>query len=409
MATYNPPPGPAQRQIESIRAQTHGNWVCVISDDCSAPERFAAIQRDGRRRPALRALALAAPTRLLPQLRARAGAGRRRRRVRRAGRPGRLAGTRTSSRCCWSEIGDAQLVYSDARVVVARRRADLRDVVERSAGTTTRPAVAAGRQRGDRRRVAAPPRAAGRTRCRSRRPSSRISTTTGSACRRWRSARSSSSIGRCTTTSSTATRRSDTPRPTEMTSLARADPPPARAARARPDVASALLRRRLPAAAVRDRPADALSAPHERRKRRDATALPRTPTAHCSRSRRLACAGRARAGRHARDARRRVDAVSRARLAARCCSATARRRPHGRLRLDALPPPSLVHGARRNALRRRRRGDRRQDRAVALDGLRRRPAAGQSADPDDRPASTSSAATSRSSTWPSACSNAGCA
>ena len=25
------------RQLDSIRAQTHGNWVCVISDDCSTP------------------------------------------------------------------------------------------------------------------------------------------------------------------------------------------------------------------------------------------------------------------------------------------------------------------------------------------------------------------------------------
>ena len=44
MATYNPPPELFERQVESIRAQTHGSWVCLISDDCSAPERFAAIE-----------------------------------------------------------------------------------------------------------------------------------------------------------------------------------------------------------------------------------------------------------------------------------------------------------------------------------------------------------------------------
>jgi glycosyltransferase involved in cell wall biosynthesis len=44
MATYNPPPDLFERQLESIRSQTHGNWVCLISDDCSAPERYSAIR-----------------------------------------------------------------------------------------------------------------------------------------------------------------------------------------------------------------------------------------------------------------------------------------------------------------------------------------------------------------------------
>jgi glycosyltransferase involved in cell wall biosynthesis len=35
MATYNPPAELLARQLESIRSQTHENWVCVISDDCS--------------------------------------------------------------------------------------------------------------------------------------------------------------------------------------------------------------------------------------------------------------------------------------------------------------------------------------------------------------------------------------
>jgi glycosyltransferase involved in cell wall biosynthesis len=45
MATFNPPDELFARQIESIRAQAHRNWVCVISDDGSDPERFAAMER----------------------------------------------------------------------------------------------------------------------------------------------------------------------------------------------------------------------------------------------------------------------------------------------------------------------------------------------------------------------------
>jgi Glycosyl transferase family 2 len=45
MATHDPPAALVRAQIESIRAQTHANWVCVISDDCSTPERLAALRR----------------------------------------------------------------------------------------------------------------------------------------------------------------------------------------------------------------------------------------------------------------------------------------------------------------------------------------------------------------------------
>jgi glycosyltransferase involved in cell wall biosynthesis len=44
MATFDPPLELFSRQIESIRSQTHGNWVCVISDDNSRPERLAEIR-----------------------------------------------------------------------------------------------------------------------------------------------------------------------------------------------------------------------------------------------------------------------------------------------------------------------------------------------------------------------------
>ena len=45
MATYNPPPHLFARQLASIRAQTHRNWVCIIADDGSPPEAVAQIER----------------------------------------------------------------------------------------------------------------------------------------------------------------------------------------------------------------------------------------------------------------------------------------------------------------------------------------------------------------------------
>ncbi len=46
MATFNPPIDLFRRQVESIRSQTHSNWICVVSDDRSTPGRFAAIERE---------------------------------------------------------------------------------------------------------------------------------------------------------------------------------------------------------------------------------------------------------------------------------------------------------------------------------------------------------------------------
>ena len=34
-----------QEELDSIRAQTVEDWICVISDDCSSPERFAELER----------------------------------------------------------------------------------------------------------------------------------------------------------------------------------------------------------------------------------------------------------------------------------------------------------------------------------------------------------------------------
>jgi glycosyltransferase involved in cell wall biosynthesis len=52
MATHDPPADLLAGQLDSIRAQTHRDWVCVISDDCSAPARFeelrTAVEGDSR-------------------------------------------------------------------------------------------------------------------------------------------------------------------------------------------------------------------------------------------------------------------------------------------------------------------------------------------------------------------------
>ena len=111
-------------------------------------------------------------------------------------------------------IGGAQLVYSDARIVDARRPVLAETYWGRRAQQPPRPALAAGRQHGDGRRVAVPPRAARRRAAVPARRSSRTSTTTGSRSARSRSATSPTSTGRSTTTSSTARRRSATPRRT---------------------------------------------------------------------------------------------------------------------------------------------------------------------------------------------------
>jgi hypothetical protein len=44
MATFEPDEGRLRAQLDSLRAQTEPNWVCVISDDGSTPERLAAIE-----------------------------------------------------------------------------------------------------------------------------------------------------------------------------------------------------------------------------------------------------------------------------------------------------------------------------------------------------------------------------
>ncbi len=43
MATHEPDPGLLRRQIDSLRAQTEKDWVCLIRDDCSSVRRFAEL------------------------------------------------------------------------------------------------------------------------------------------------------------------------------------------------------------------------------------------------------------------------------------------------------------------------------------------------------------------------------
>lgn len=45
MATYEPDATLLRRQIDSIREQTHRNWVCLISDDASGVEALRAIEQ----------------------------------------------------------------------------------------------------------------------------------------------------------------------------------------------------------------------------------------------------------------------------------------------------------------------------------------------------------------------------
>jgi glycosyltransferase involved in cell wall biosynthesis len=116
MATFNPPQALLKAQIDSIKKQTHGNWVCMISDDCSSPERYAAlletvgdderfvVSRSPRRlgfyRNFERALALVPPEAQYVALADQDDSWH-------ADKLEALLGA----------IGDAQLVYSDARVV----------------------------------------------------------------------------------------------------------------------------------------------------------------------------------------------------------------------------------------------------------------------------------------------------
>jgi glycosyltransferase involved in cell wall biosynthesis len=46
MTTYNPRLDLFRVQIASLREQTHENWICVVSDDCSRPDVYAGIREE---------------------------------------------------------------------------------------------------------------------------------------------------------------------------------------------------------------------------------------------------------------------------------------------------------------------------------------------------------------------------
>jgi glycosyltransferase involved in cell wall biosynthesis len=116
MATHEPSPELFRRQVESLRAQSHRNWVCVVSDDCSSPERFAAIEGEVGDDP--RFVVSRSPERIgfyrnFERAMSLAPAGAHY--VALADQDDRWDSDKLE--VLLREIGDAQLVFSDARIV----------------------------------------------------------------------------------------------------------------------------------------------------------------------------------------------------------------------------------------------------------------------------------------------------
>ena len=212
MATYDPPDDLLARQLDSIRSQSHENWVCVISDDCSRPERYQALQQavgsDERfvlSRSARRLGFYGNFERALELVPRDAGY------VAIADqdddwRPGKLA-------ALLDGLDEALLVYSDARVVSRdgelisetwwnRRHNNHGDLLSLLVANSVTGAASLLRRELLETALPFPP------------TSSTTSTTTGSVWSRSRSTGSRTCPSRCTTTSSTAPRRSGTNAPT---------------------------------------------------------------------------------------------------------------------------------------------------------------------------------------------------
>ena len=122
MATFDPEPRLLERQIASIREQTHGSWVCLISDDRSEEARF----RD------LRSITAGDPRFVLSRSSAKLGFYRNFERALAMVPAGAAFVALADQDDRWypeklaellAHADDAQLVYSDMRVVEASGRA----------------------------------------------------------------------------------------------------------------------------------------------------------------------------------------------------------------------------------------------------------------------------------------------
>jgi glycosyltransferase involved in cell wall biosynthesis len=116
MATFEPRMELFRAQVASIRSQTHRDWVCFVSDDCSSPGAFAAIERELAGDPQFHVsrssrrlgfyLNFERALRMVPRTADY---------VALADQDDRWYPDKLES--LLAEIGDAQLVYSDARVI----------------------------------------------------------------------------------------------------------------------------------------------------------------------------------------------------------------------------------------------------------------------------------------------------
>ena len=389
MTTCDPPLELFRRQVDSIRAQTHERLGLRRQRRLLGPR---ALRRDPRTvlgdDPRFLLSRAAAAARLLPQLRARA---------RRWSPPSAAYVALADQDDRWhpdklatllAALGDARLVYSDARVVAGDGRVLGRQLLGPPHATTTRaccrcwwrtrsPAPRrSSRADAARRRAAVPARPV--------RPLPRpLARARGAR----RSATSRSSSGRSTTTSSTATRRSATPRPTACRRCASGSARCA-ATRASGSGCGGCTTTSTPAGCCSSRPCCGCAAGSGcRRPSAASSSASSAPTARSPRSpgsrgaARRSCSGRRRDTLgaewmlfHAFAWRRLLSATARdrpTRFAAARLAPAARLRPAARARARPPSPPARVIA--------------REDRAAAARGQRRRAAADQPADPVDRP------------------------
>jgi hypothetical protein len=116
MAAFEPPLELFERQVESIREQTLTDWICIVSDDCSDPQRYAEMERVLARDPRF----------VLSRSERRRGFYHNfERALELVPRDARYVAL-TDQDDAWDpdkletlvrELGDAQLVYSDQRIV----------------------------------------------------------------------------------------------------------------------------------------------------------------------------------------------------------------------------------------------------------------------------------------------------